>query len=104
MLDMTFGISYSIKEKHSLTSKKFLSGLIHNFVPAFFPAVIYLMNKWSNTHSPIYSYASLFIFLCVFYFTLQSFLTNLKLLGLELPPFINSWIKNEFNRKKEDQK
>lgn len=81
-----------------------LSGIIHNFIPAFFPAIVYLMNTVSQTHSQIYIYASFIIFACVSYFILQSILRNLNILGLKLPTFILKWINSELELRKGTKK
>ena len=70
MLDLIIAISCQIKNNDKMTSRVMLSGIIHNFIPAFFPAIIYLMNNVSKTHSQIYIYASFIIFACVSYFIL----------------------------------
>lgn len=100
MLDLIIAISCHIKNNDKMTSRIMLSGIIHNFFPAFFPAVIYLMNTVSQTHSQIYMYASFIIFACVSYFILQSILRNLNLLGLKLPSFILKWINSELELRK----
>ena len=100
MLDLIIAISCHIKNNDKMTSRIMLSGIIHNFIPVFFPAIIYLMNTVSKTHSEIYMYASFIIFVCVSYFILQSILRNLNLLGLKLPSFILKWIKSELELRK----
>ena len=100
MLDLVIAISCRIKNYDKMTSRVMLSGIIHNFIPAFFPAIIYLMNTVSKTHSEIYMYASFIIFVCVSYFILQSILRNLNILGLKLPSFILKWINSELKLRK----
>ena len=100
MLDLIIAISCHIKNNDKMTSRTMLSGIIHNFIPAFFPAIIYLMNTVSKTHSQIYIYASFIIFACVSYFILQSILRNLNMLGLKLPTFILKWINSELELRK----
>lgn len=100
MLDLIIAISCHIKNNDKMTSRIMLSGIIHNFIPAFFPAIIYLMNTVSKTHSQIYMYASFIIFVCVSYFILQSILRNLNILGLKLPSFILKWINSELELRK----
>ena len=100
MLDLVIAISCRIKNYDKMTSRVMLSGIIHNFIPAFFPAIIYLMNTVSKTHSEIYMYASFIIFVCVSYFILQSILRNLNILGLKLPSFILKWINSELELRK----
>ena len=100
MLDLIIAISCHIKNNDKMTSRTMLSGIIHNFIPAFFPAIIYLMNTVSKTHSEIYMYASFIIFVCVSYFILQSILRNLNILGLKLPSFILKWINSELELRK----
>lgn len=100
MLDLIIAISCHIKNNDKMTSRIMLSGIIHNFIPAFFPAIIYLMNTVSKTHSEIYIYASFIIFVCVSYFILQSILRNLNILGLKLPSFILKWINSELELRK----
>ena len=104
MLDLIIAISCHIKNNDKMTSRTMLSGIIHNFIPAFFPAIIYLMNTVSQTHSQIYIYASFIIFACVSYFILQSILRNLNLLGLKLPTFILKWINSEIELRKGTKK
>ena len=104
MLDLVIAISCNIKNNDKMTSRIMLSGIIHNFIPAFFPALIYLMNTVSQTHSEIYMYASFIIFVCVSYFILQSILRNLNILGLKLPSFILKWIKSELELRKGSKK
>lgn len=100
MLDLIIAISCHIKNNDKMNSRIMLSGIIHNFIPAFFPAIIYLMNTVSKTHSEIYMYASFIIFVCVSYFILQSILRNLNILGLKLPSFILKWINSELELRK----
>ena len=100
MLDLIIAISCHIKNNDKMTSRIMLSGIIHNFIPSFFPAIIYLMNTVSKTHSEIYMYASFIIFVCVSYFILQSILRNLNILGLKLPSFILKWINSELELRK----
>lgn len=100
MLDLIIAISCHIKNNDKMTSRVMLSGIIHNFIPAFFPAIIYFMNTASQTHSEIYMYASFIIFVCVSYFILQSILRNLNILGLKLPSFILKWINSELELRK----
>ena len=100
MIDLIIAISCNIKNNDKMTSRIMLSGIIHNFIPAFFPAIIYLMNTVSKTHSEIYMYASFIIFVCVSYFILQSILRNLNILGLKLPSFILKWINSELELRK----
>lgn len=104
MLDLIIAISCHIKNNDKMTSRIMLSGIIHNFIPAFFPAIIYLMNTVSKTHSEIYIYASFIIFVCVSYFILQSILRNLNILGLKLPSFILKWINSEIELRKGTKK
>ena len=104
MLDLIIAISCNIKNNDKMTSRVMLSGIIHNFIPAFFPAIIYLMNTVSKTHSEIYIYASFIIFACVSYFILQSILRNLNILGLKLPSFILKWINSEIELRKGTKK
>lgn len=104
MLDLIIAISCNIKNNDKMTSRVMLSGIIHNFIPAFFPAIIYLMNTVSKTHSEIYIYASFIIFACVSYFILQSILRNLDILGLKLPSFILKWIDSEIELRKGTKK
>ena len=104
MLDLIIAISCNIKNNDKMTSRIMLSGIIHNFIPAFFPAIIYLMNTVSKTHSEIYMYASFIIFACVSYFVLQSILRNLNILGLKLPTFILKWINSEIELRKASKK
>lgn len=104
MLDLIIAISCNIKNNDKMNSRIMLSGIIHNFIPAFFPALIYLMNTVSKTHSQIYIYASFIIFACVSYFILQSILRNLNILGLKLPTFILKWINSEIELRKGTKK
>ena len=104
MLDLIIAISCHIKNNDEMTSRIMLGGIIHNFIPAFFPAIIYLMNTVSKTHSEIYMYASFIIFVCVSYFILQSILRNLNILGLKLPSFILKWINSELELRKGTKK
>ena len=104
MLDLIIAISCQIKNNDKMTSRVMLSGIIHNFIPAFFPAIIYLMNTVSQTHSQIYIYASFIIFACVSYFVLQSILRSVNILGLKLPSFILKWINSEIELRKGTKK
>ena len=99
LLDTVLGISLHLLNKQPLISNKFLSGITRNFVPAFLPALLQLLET-SQPGTPLcYEYAEFFIFVCAGYFLVQSILCNLNGLGTPLPAWLTKWLTNELKEK-----
>lgn len=99
ILDTVLGISLHLRNKQPLISNKFLSGVTRNFVPAFLPALLQLLQDQLQSNTPSYQYAEFFIFVCAGYFLLQSIVCNLNGLGTPLPKCLTRWLANELKEK-----
>lgn len=95
ILDTIFGISYRIKCSVPLLSHNFFSGLIRNFTPTIFPAVLTTVIE-PGLHRPNDGYVvmSTILFVLVGYFLLQSVVANMILCGFILPPGLKKWLGN----------
>lgn len=95
ILDTIFGISYRIKCGVPLLSHNFFSGLIRNFAPTIFPALLTLVLE-PTFHRPNDGYLvmSTILFVLVGYFLLQSVVANMILCGFILPPKLKTWLGN----------
>lgn len=99
LLDTVLGISLHLSNRKPLISNKFLSGLTRNFVPAFLPALLQMLQTQLQSTTPSYQYAEFFIFVCAGYFLLQSILCNLNGLGTPLPAWLLKFLTNELQEK-----
>lgn len=99
LLDTVLGISLHLSNRKPLISNKFLSGLTRNFVPAFLPALLQVLQTQLQSTTLSYQYAEFFIFVCAGYFLLQSILCNLNGLGTPLPAWLLKLLTNELQEK-----
>lgn len=62
ILDTVLGFSLHLRNKQPLISNTFLSGVTRNFVPAFLPALLQLLQNQLKSTTPSYQYAEFFYF------------------------------------------
>lgn len=98
VLDTSLGISLRLYNHQGLHSQRFLAGVIHNFFPAIIPSLLTLGEMATKHFIPIYSIVSLFLFLLIGYFLIQSILANATLLGLDVE-WIKKWLDKEIQEK-----
>lgn len=102
LLDTSLGISVRLYQHQGLHSQRFLAGIIHNYLPAIIPSILMIGEMATRHFIPIYSIVSLFLFLLIGYFLLQSILANATLLGLNVE-WIKKWVDHEIQEKLGDK-
>lgn len=95
LLDTIFGISHRIKDNIPLLSHNFFSGVIRNFTPTIFPALITMVIEPKfNRPEEGYTFVSTILFILIGYFLLQSIVANMILCGFILPKKLKRWLGN----------
>lgn len=102
LLDTSLGISVRLYQHQGLHSQRFLAGIIHNYLPAIIPSILMIGEMATRHFIPIYSIVSLFLFLLIGYFLLQSILANATLLGLNVE-WVKKWVDHEIQEKLGDK-
>lgn len=98
ILDMCLGISVSIKLKNKLLSNTMRLGIVKNFTPSFLPSIIATTGQFSGNFILMQS-ISVFLFIVLMLFNLQSIIANYSMLGFKIPKILANIVASEIENK-----
>lgn len=106
IIDTVLGLGQAIKNNKSVTSKRFLSGILMNFVLSLVPSMIMFIGLVRPSASEQFlQFLSAGYSILLGAAFLQSIMANLSLLGVKLPDFLLKWLESEItNKENKDNK